>query len=129
MSSMSSKRAHIVAPALFTRVSMRPNAATARSDHPAAVVLDGHVGHDHLGARAQRRAFGRDLLERRPVAGDERQHRALRRQLPRELRADALRRAGDDDDVVLHFLVSGSGMWLKAMCIPPRSRALWAEAK
>ena len=104
MSSISSKRAHMVAPALFTSVSTRPNAITA----PVTMFLQSRSSATSAFTATTRApsapALFRDRLELGLVARREHEPRALGGELPRQLRADALRRAGDDDHVVLHFV-------------------------
>src|SRR5207245_161824 len=101
----------------------------ARHDR-LAVALERDVRRDgDHAARAFVAALSRHALERFLVPRREHQARALGREQARELGPDALRGAGHDDHRIAHFSVSGSGMWLNAMCRPPRSIALCALAK
>ena len=79
---------------------MRPKAATVLLDQAAAVGFNGDIPGNHLRARSDRTAFRGDLVERGQVAPRQREHGPFVGELPRELRPDTLRGAGDDDDVV-----------------------------
>jgi hypothetical protein len=110
-----------VTPAALTRMSIRPNVSAGPGHQTLDGRLVGDVRGDHERAPAERGDLARERLERRRLAGGDRQARALTGERQADIPAHPLGGARHDGDPVRELHASSPSARSRALSSAVRS--------